>query len=96
MDAGVDADFGRTEYNGKAEEGPFYIAKLQSAYHLTFGGLTVDTDTHVLDTDGNVIPGLYAAGDTVGNFEGDLHQSGYCLTIVLYSGRTAGANAAAE
>ncbi len=96
VDAGNDADFGRTEFNGKVEEGPFYIAKLQSAYHLTFGGLTVDGDTHVLDTEGNVIPGLYAAGDTVGNFEGDLHQSGYCLTIVLYSGRTAGTNAAAE
>jgi hypothetical protein len=37
VDAGVDADFGRTEFNGKAEEDPFYIAKLQSAYHLTFG-----------------------------------------------------------
>ena len=94
VDAGLDADFGRTEFNGKVEEGPVYICKLQSAYHLTFGGLTVDADTHVLDTEGNIIPGLYAAGDTVGNFEGDIHQSGYCLTIVIWTGMTAGTNAA--
>ncbi|MBR2810977.1 MAG: FAD-dependent oxidoreductase [Solobacterium sp.] len=96
VDAGKDDDFGRTEFNGKVEEGPVYIAKLQSAYHLTFGGLTVDGDTHVLDTDGKVIPGLYAAGDVVGNFEGDIHQSGYCLTVVLNSGLVAGKTAAAE
>ena len=71
-----------------------YICKLQSAYHLTFGGLTVDADTHVLSTEGTVIPGLYAAGDTIGNFEGDIHQSGYCLTIVIWTGMTAGSMAA--
>lgn len=95
VDAGVDAEFGRTEFNGKVEEGPFYICKLQSAYHLTFGGLTIDTDMHVLTTDGSVIDGLYAAGDVVGNFEGVIHQSGFCLTIVVWTGMVAGANAAA-
>ena len=95
VDAGNDAEFGRTEFNGKVEDGPVYIVKLQSAYHLTFGGLTIDAETHVLDTDGNIIPGLYAAGDAVGNFEGDVHQSGFCITIVLWTGRTAGQVAAA-
>ena len=94
VDAGADADFGRTQFSGKVEEGPVYICKLQSAYHLTFGGLTVDADTHVLSTEGTVIPGLYAAGDTIGNFEGDIHQSGYCLTIVIWTGMTAGSMAA--
>ena len=73
-----------------------YIVKLQSAYHLTFGGLTIDAETRVLDNDGNAIPGLFAAGDAVGNFEGDLHQSGFCITIVLWTGRTAGEVASAE
>ena len=95
VDAGNDAEFGRTEFNGKVEDGPVYIVKLQSAYHLTFGGLTIDAETHVLDTDGNIIPGLYAAGDAVGNFEGDVHQSGFCITIMLCTGRTAGQVAAA-
>lgn len=90
VDAGVDADFGRTAFNGKVEDGTVYIVKLQSAYHLTFGGLTIDAQTRVLNTEGNVIPGLYAAGDAVGNFEGDIHQSGFCITQVLWMGRTAG------
>ena len=96
VDAGQDAEFGRTAFNGKVEDGPVYIVKLQSAYHLTFGGLTIDADTHVLDTEGKAIPGLFAAGDAVGNFEGDLHQSGFCITIVLWTGRTAGEVASAE
>ena len=95
VDAGEDPEFGRTEFNGKVEDGPVYIVKLQSAFHLTFGGLTIDKDTHVLDTEGNIIPGLFAAGDVVGNFEGDVHQSGFCITIVLWTGQTAGKNAAA-
>lgn len=55
-----DPEFGRTKFNGTVEEGPIYIAKLQMAAHLTFGGLVIDTDSHVLDTNGNVIDGLYA------------------------------------
>ena len=94
VDAGVDADFGRTAFNGKVEDGAVYIVKIQSAYHLTFGGLTIDAQTRVLNTEGNVIPGLYAAGDAVGNFEGDIHQSGFCITQVLWMGRTAGQVAA--
>lgn len=94
VDAGKDDDFGRTEFKGKVEDGPVYIVKLQSAFHLTFGGLTVDSETRVLDTEGNAIPGLYAAGDAIGNFEGDIHQSGFCITIVLWTGRTAGQVAA--
>lgn len=94
-DSGNDAGFGRTEFNGKVEDGSVYIVKLRSAYHLTFGGLTIDAETHVLDTDGNIIPGLYAAGDAVGNFEGDVHQSGFCITIVLWTGRNTGQVAAA-
>ena len=96
VDAENDPDFGRTQFNGKVEEGPVFIVKLQSAYHLTFGGLTIDADTRVLNTEGSAIPGLYAAGDAVGNFEGDVHQSGFCITIVLWTGRTAGQVASAS
>lgn len=94
VDAGKDEAFNRTEFNGKVEQGPYYAVKLQSAYHLTFGGLTVDEETHVLNQEGSIIPGLYAAGDAVGNFEGDIHQSGFCLTIVLWTGKMAGQVAA--
>ena len=37
--------------------------------YLTTGGLVTDVDTHVIDTEGNVINGLYAAGDVAGSIE---------------------------
>ena len=95
VDTENDAEFGRTSINGKVEERPYYAVKLQMAYHLTFGGLIVDEYMHVLDSDNNVISGLYAGGDILGGFEGDTHQSGPCMSIVIYSGREAGINAAA-
>ena len=61
--AGEDPDFGRKEFNGKVETGPFVISKLEMHYHLTFGGLVIDTNAHVLDEAGQPISGLYAAGD---------------------------------
>ncbi|MBQ8092415.1 MAG: FAD-dependent oxidoreductase [Clostridia bacterium] len=95
VDAGEDKDFGRTKFNGKVENGPFCIAKGEAHYHLTFGGLVINPDAHVLNTSGEVIPGLYAAGDVLSGLEGDAHQSGDCITTMLYFGKTAGENAAA-
>ena len=94
VDAGEDKDFGRTKFNGKVEEGPFCIAKGEAHYHLTFGGLTVNTDAQVLNNQDEVIPGLYAAGDVLSGLEGAAHQSGDCITTMLYFGKVAGENAA--
>ena len=94
VDAGEDKDFGRTKFNGKVEEAPFCIALGEAHYHLTFGGLTIDTDARVLNNNDEVIPGLYAAGDVVSGLEGDAHQSGDCITTMLYYGKVAGQNAA--
>lgn len=93
-EASNDEEFGRTKFNGTLDEGEVYLVKLQMAYHLTFGGLVVDEDMHVLDTEGNPIAGLYAGGDILSGFEGITHQGGNCLTIVIYSGQQAGINAA--
>ena len=94
VDSGVDPDFGRTEFNGKVENGPYLIAVGEAIYHLTFGGLVINTQAEVLDESGNAIPGLYAAGDVISGFEGVTHQSGDCLTMVLYYGKVAGEQAA--
>lgn len=96
VDNGVDPDFGRTVFNGKVVEAPFLILKGQGVNHLTYGGIATDCDAHVLREDNTIIPGLYAAGDVVAGFEGYAHQTGDCMTIVMYYGKVAGANAAAE
>ncbi len=93
-EAGEDPEFGRTKFNGKVEEAPFCIARGEAHYHLTFGGLTVDTEARVLTDSDDVIPGLYAAGDVLSGLEGAAHQSGDCITTMLYYGRVAGKNAA--
>lgn len=94
VDKGTDPDFGRKTFNGKVEHGPYYIAKLHLAAHLTFGGLVIDQQAQVLDTNGAPIAGLYAAGDVTSGYEGIVHQTGNCLTIIINTGRIAGEKAA--
>jgi len=94
VDAGSDPEFGRTQFNGKVENGPYVMVKMEMHYHLTFGGLVIDTEACVLDESGAPIANLYAAGDVISGFEGVTHQSGACITNVLFYGKTAGENAA--
>ncbi|MEC3953377.1 3-oxosteroid 1-dehydrogenase [Nocardia sp. CDC153] len=77
--AGKDSDFGRGDsaYDnyygdprqrpnpnlGALEQGPFYAAKLVPGDLGTKGGLVTDVDGRVLRPDGEVIEGLYAAGN---------------------------------
>lgn len=78
---------------------PYYAAPVAVAVAKMFGGIDVDLDGRVLDTDGAVIPGVYAAGELTGMAGGSLvGGSGFTgsLTAVVLSGRVAGAAAAAE
>ena len=64
-----------------------------------FGGIEVDTSGRVVDSAGEPIPGLYAAGELTGMAGGSLVGStGFTgsLSAVLLSGRVAGAAAASE
>ena len=51
--------------------GPFYCVPTYSALLVCLGGVQTDTDLHVLDSEGNVIAGLYANGSVAGNFVGN-------------------------
>lgn len=65
---GVDPEFGKSAENlDKIGEGPYFCVVGTPYCYTTCGGLDVDTDMQVLDTNGNKIPGLYAVGtDTMG------------------------------
>ena len=66
-----------------------------SANCFTFGGLKVNTNAQVLDNDGKVMAGLYAAGETVGLY----HQVYTGATSVLRGtvfGRTAALHVAGQ
>ena len=53
------------------------------------GGVVVDTERHVLDTKGNVIDGLYAAGEVTGGIHGGNRLGGNAIVEILVSGRIA-------
>ena len=57
--------------------------------HHTMGGLKVDLDRHVLDADGNIVPGLYAAGEVTGGIHGGNRLGGNAIVEIIVSGRAA-------
>ena len=57
--------------------------------HHTMGGLKVDVSRHVLDTEGKIIPGLYAAGEVTGGIHGGNRLGGNAIVEIFVSGRTA-------
>ncbi len=64
--------------------------------HHTMGGLTTDTQRRVLDADGNVIEGLYAAGEVTGGIHGGNRLGGNAIVEIFVSGRTAADAIAAD
>jgi len=65
------------------------IRLMAPSTHHTMGGLLVDTSRHVLDTEGNIIPGLYAAGEVTGGIHGGNRLGGNAIVEIFVSGRTA-------
>ena len=94
--AGVDEDFGRsaTEMTAALETAPYYAVCVTPAIHHTMGGLSVNTDTQVLRTDGTPIPGLYAAGEVTGGLHGANRLGGNGVADIVVNGRLAGIAAA--
>ena len=60
------------------------------------GGLKINKQTHVINTNGQVIPGLYAAGEVAGGIHAGNRLGGNSLTDIFTYGRIAGLNALAE
>ena len=71
------------------DQGPYMAYPIISANVFTFGGLKVNTAGQVLDTDGNVMPGLYAAGETVGMYYSNYTGATSVLKGLVF-GRMAG------
>lgn len=73
IDAGEDPDFGKTIDQGimlKTENAPYYAIPQWPSVHHTMGGLAITENTEVQDIWGEVIPGLYAAGEVTGGVHG--------------------------
>jgi tricarballylate dehydrogenase len=73
---------------------PFEAYAVTCGITFTFGGLKINTDAQVINTDGEPIPGLYAAGELVGGIFWFNYPGGSGLTNGSVFGRIAGRNAA--
>jgi urocanate reductase len=85
---GIDQDFKKPSPMYKIETPPFYAAWSTPILHDTLTGLRTNPNTEVVDILGEVIPGLYCAGESQGGFA----QHGLARCLVF--GRVAGRNAA--
>jgi fumarate reductase flavoprotein subunit len=95
---GEDSRFGKAPASLKpVEASPFYAIEVRPAIlTVTGGGMPIDADARVLARKGGTIPGLYAAGETVGNVYGRYYVgSGYAIASSITFGRIAGRSAAA-
>ena len=77
-------------------KGPFWAVKLYLRIHTTLGGIATDAGARVLDETGNVISGLWAAGETVGSVHGAERIGGNGLAAACTFGRLAGTAAAGK
>jgi fumarate reductase flavoprotein subunit len=97
---GEDADFGKhPDRLTTIEKPPFYACQMEARYMVILSGLKVNTKLQVLDTERNVIPGLYAAGNVSGSFFGNQYPTtipGLTHSRAWTFGRLAGLNAANE
>jgi len=92
--AGVDADFARQDLPRDLSVGPYYAVEVAPAVHHTMGGLKINTETQVFNEAGQIVDGLYAAGEVTGGLHGNNRLGGNALSDITTFGRIAGKNAA--
>lgn len=73
-------------------KGPFYIMKAVPAVHHTMGGVKIDENARVINTKGEVIKGLYGAGEVTGDIHGTNRLGSDAIADITVFGRIAGQN----
>lgn len=86
----------KSNWANPIDEPPFEAYGVTCGITFTFGGVKIDTNARVHDTDGLAIPGLYAAGEMVGGLYYFGYPSGSGLMSGAVIGRIAGQSAAAR
>lgn len=87
-------EFGRTLYETPIDNGPYYACPRVPTVHHTMGGVHINEYAQVISEDGEVISGLYAAGEVTGGIHGSNRLGGNALTDTVVFGRIAGQSVA--
>jgi predicted oxidoreductase len=85
----------RSSVLGPVDTAPFYALRVETSALGTVGGPKTDALGRALDTDGRIIPGLYAAGNAGGApTKGFYGGAGGTISLGLVFGHLAGREAA--
>ena len=98
-----DPDFGKEVLAGAIdleaiESNPdvgIVISPRKASLHHTMGGIVINTNAEVLDAEGNVIDGLWAAGEVTGGVHAGNRLGGNAIADIFTFGQIAGKNAGA-
>ncbi len=94
VDAQEDTEFARPDMPRKLEKAKYYAIEIGPAIHHTMGGLKINTNAEVLNTSGDAINGLFAAGEVTGGVHGGNRLGGNAVADIIVFGRIAGKTAA--
>jgi tricarballylate dehydrogenase len=83
----------RSNWANLLDTPPYEAYAVSCGITFTFGGLRITTDAQVVDTDGNAMPGLYAAGELIGGLFYFNYPGGTGLMSGSVFGRIAGSSA---
>jgi flavocytochrome c len=94
----VDKEFGKPLIDGAAPmtNPPYYGIRLWPKVHFTMGGIQINKEAQVMNRDGQVMKGLYAAGEITGGVHGASRLGSCSITDCLVFGRIAGRNVAQD
>lgn len=87
-----DLDFNRILDLEKIEQGPYLMFSCIVSVHHTMGGIEINENAEVINKDGQIIKGLYAAGEVTGGIHGNNRLGSMSIPDTVTFGRIAGKN----
>jgi len=87
VDAEKDEDWGKESLTYKIEKAPFYAAWATPICHDTLTGIRVNGKMQAIDLHGEIIPGLYCAGESSAGMR--IHGLGRVITTGYIAGKYA-------
>ncbi len=89
-----DEEFGReTGMDEDLSTAPYYAIKIAPGIHHTMGGVKINVNSEVIDKDGKVIPGLFAAGEVCGGVHGGNRLGGNAVADIVVFGKVSSQSA---
>lgn len=86
-------EMGRTSLLNPISTSKFYAIHISPIIHHTMGGVHINTEAQVLNSNGEVIEGLFAAGEVTGGVHGANRLGGNAVADIIVYGRQAGISA---